>query len=37
MVVVGDINQFKVFKLRQLIFHSLQRFQRKFGFRIVND
>jgi len=37
MVVVGDINQFKVFKLRQLVFHCLQRVQRKFGFRIVND
>lgn len=37
MVVVGDVDKLEVLQLRQLIFHSLQRFQRKFGFRIVND
>ena len=37
MVVVGDIDELEVLQLCQLVFHSLQRFQRKFGFRIVND
>ena len=37
MVVVGDIDKLEVLQLCQLVFHCLQRVQRKFGFRIVNN